>query len=71
MPDADLHQQPAAATEPDKDGIYYLASGVKVTPLSAMPSRRSALSHIPDQQQAPVDAPDIGTPQPVSSTESS
>ncbi len=55
LPDADT-----AAASPD--GIYYLPSGVKVTPLSAMTPRRSALSHIPDQQQSPVDAPAIGTP---------
>lgn len=69
LPDMDPHQQPAAATEPDKDGIYYLPSGVKVTPIMAMPRRTSALSHIPDQSVCPMDAPSIGTPQPVSSTE--
>lgn len=48
-------------------GVHYLPSGVKVTPLSAMTPRRSALSHIPDQQQSPVDAPMIGTPTVVES----
>jgi len=55
LPDADA---PAAAA----DGSYVLPSGVKVTPIMAMTPRRSALSHIPDQQQSPVDAPMIGTP---------
>ncbi len=57
------------ATEPTADGVYFLPSGVKVTPIMAMPARRSYLSHIPNQQQAPTDAPSIGTP--TISTESS